>query len=476
MAAANLGNIEAAQLLLDWGATINARNQLGKTALDIAAGNDKWRVYELLRSYYAMTAAELGMQSPVAQLKTPSAPPRATGTGSKYAPLAVKEIDDAARDGDVAKITALLKSNPDLVFSRDSDGDTPLIWAAVKDHWGAVKVLLAYGADVNARNKEGMTPLLYAAMSRYPEAVAFLLVNKAEVNVKNHDGFTPLHEMASGGRRDMVELLLASNADVNAKTKDGDTPLHSAMRYEREQVLGSLLAGGANVNARDNDGLTPLHTAVAVQQGHRQGDEKAMEWLLAHGADVNAKTNKAMTPLHYAALNGWYAAAQLLLDHGADVNARNNKGSTPLRMADENYHPEIVKLLLANNANPRAVGTAAVPKILYPAQVFLSKGTGRFQWTTTFKEVGGKAGYRVSSRGQIVDPLGQRWANPGGNDIRRGEVVVPAGGNGSDAYWVSGDFCGGHANFYWSGHDVSGNPIELRESVDLKCEPKKPTH
>ena len=36
------------------------------------------------------------------------------------------EIHDAAKAGDLAKVKTLLKDNPDLVFSKDSYGRTPL--------------------------------------------------------------------------------------------------------------------------------------------------------------------------------------------------------------------------------------------------------------------------------------------------------------------------------------------------------------
>ncbi len=39
-------------------------------------------------------------------------------------------IHDAARNGDLEKVRALLKDNPDLVFSKDDNGKTPLHMAA----------------------------------------------------------------------------------------------------------------------------------------------------------------------------------------------------------------------------------------------------------------------------------------------------------------------------------------------------------
>ena len=40
------------------------------------------------------------------------------------------EIHDAAAAGDLERVKALLKDNPDLVFSKDSGGQTPLHGAA----------------------------------------------------------------------------------------------------------------------------------------------------------------------------------------------------------------------------------------------------------------------------------------------------------------------------------------------------------
>src|SRR5262249_29920982 len=61
-------------------------------------------------------------------------------------------IHDAARKGDQAKAVALLKQNPELVFSRDKFGNTPLHVAALHNQSAVAALLLANGADPNARN------------------------------------------------------------------------------------------------------------------------------------------------------------------------------------------------------------------------------------------------------------------------------------------------------------------------------------
>jgi 26S proteasome non-ATPase regulatory subunit 10 len=52
------------------------------------------------------------------------------------------EIHDAAQDGDLAKVQALLRQNPSLISSKDNNGATPLHMAASGGHKDIVNVLL----------------------------------------------------------------------------------------------------------------------------------------------------------------------------------------------------------------------------------------------------------------------------------------------------------------------------------------------
>ena len=84
------------------------------------------------------------------------------------------EIHDAAQDGALRKVKALLKDDPDLVFSRDRGGMTPLHWAEQEGHKDMAELLLANKAEVNAKDKNGWTPLHYAAAYGYTEASELL--------------------------------------------------------------------------------------------------------------------------------------------------------------------------------------------------------------------------------------------------------------------------------------------------------------
>jgi len=110
-------------------------------------------------------------------------------------------------------------------------------------HRDVAELLLASKADVNAKDSNGDTPLLYAAGEEHKDVAELLLANKADVNARNSNGWTPLHEAAMDGQKDMVELLLAHGADINARNNRGETALHmvSALATDSRYKLGTEL-------------------------------------------------------------------------------------------------------------------------------------------------------------------------------------------------------------------------------------------
>lgn len=207
------------------------------------------------------------------------------------------EIHDAARDGDLGKIKALLKNNPDLVFRKDDMGMTPLLWAAANDHKEVVEFLLANKAEINAKENNFIGPAALAAALGQPNFKS---------DAKENRGLTPLGAAAVFGHRDIAELLLANKADVNAKDNEGMTPLHWAVALYHKDVAAVLLSHGADVNARDSEGTAPLHWAAVA--GHKD----LVELLLANDAYVNVKDNQGRTPLNYTEQNDNKSIAALL--------------------------------------------------------------------------------------------------------------------------------------------------------------------
>lgn len=163
-----------------------------------------------------------------------------------------------------ASVRLLMERGANVNVS-DHDGDTALHTAADQKDVGIVQLLLARDARVNARDSEGVVPLHNAAFKGQTDIVGLLLAHRGAVDVRDNNGSAPLHYAARGGSRDCVAALILRGAQMNMKDGDGDTPLSIAVRYSRADCVRSLLAGGALVNTKNNAGQTPLAYALASQ-------------------------------------------------------------------------------------------------------------------------------------------------------------------------------------------------------------------
>ncbi len=149
---------------------------------------------------------------------------------------------EAVRKGDKAAVEVLLAKGAD-VNAKDQFGDTPLHAVLMKDDWDdthkdIVTLLLAKGADVNSKDRNNKTPLHWAACGGTKVIVVLLLGNGANLNATNDAGTTPLHEAARCGKKDIVELFLTKRADINAKDMYGDTPLNTSTKEAARLVAG----------------------------------------------------------------------------------------------------------------------------------------------------------------------------------------------------------------------------------------------
>ena len=230
------------------------------------------------------------------------------------------------------------------------------------------EMLLAAGADVDARNEFGKTPLDYAVrFNDSAEVVHLLIAAGAEVNTRDLEGNTPLHSAALEQENPAVfDVLFAAGADVNARNAAGVTPLFvAAGNNANPEVIAIFLGMVSDPRARDDYGRTLLHAAADNEQ------PAVLEMLLATGLDVNARTAAGVTALHLAALSsGWQeterllptmlsytspAVIEVLLAAGARVEARDIGGGTPLHWAAaESRNPAVIEALLAAGADTNA--------------------------------------------------------------------------------------------------------------------------
>ena len=142
------------------------------------------------------------------------------------------------------EVASLLIERGVPVSRMDSQGNTPLHWAAAAGQLETAKILITKGADVNGTNRFGCTPLLSVARAKAaPEIVELLVSSGARADAVDQSGENALHKLAWFGYPEKnirsAQILLEAGADVNARNRDGKTPLDILLdnRFQNERLV-----------------------------------------------------------------------------------------------------------------------------------------------------------------------------------------------------------------------------------------------
>ncbi|KAL7032252.1 hypothetical protein ACKWTF_007263 [Chironomus riparius] len=136
-------------------------------------------------------------------------------------------------------------STPDINLGDDTNA-TPLILATLGGKLEIVKLLIAKGADVNAKKQGGHSSLQYAVSKNHKGIVQYLIEKGADINILDDRLDTPLHRAASLGRLDIVKILIDKGANLNRQNRELNTPLHLALEDEQLTVGFLLIEAGAD--------------------------------------------------------------------------------------------------------------------------------------------------------------------------------------------------------------------------------------
>ena len=163
LAAARNGDGAGLQRALREGASPDARNRLGETALVIGLKKDDLAL--------ARTMLAAGTDVNIAAVN------------------GITALMAAAYSGRAAIVDALLARGAD-VSAVDRLGKTAMVYAAGQGHEAVVRALLAHGVDANAVYRNDLTALMWAAGYGRDEAVKALLEAGARRDARDNRGKT----------------------------------------------------------------------------------------------------------------------------------------------------------------------------------------------------------------------------------------------------------------------------------------------
>ncbi|GFS93161.1 ankyrin-3 [Nephila pilipes] len=228
--------------------------------------------------------------------------------------------------------------------------------------------LVESGANIHAKCRDGHKPIHLAAVMGFVKIVEFYLDHNIRVNDLNGNNLTLLHIASECGKANVAELLIKRSANINVSDLNGTAPIHLAALNGHIGVLEILIHNGAYYNVKNKLKQTPLqitknesvasllrriemlfmavkNNALLDVQTQLEESAKNSEFCF-----INANCVENETALHYASRKGHVKVTESLLKHKADPNILNKNKSTPLHYAAEFSHFEIVKILLTNGA------------------------------------------------------------------------------------------------------------------------------
>ena len=293
-AAVGLDHEEAVKLLLGHGADPNLTCGNYATALMLAVDNGNEAIIDMLFHYGA----------DVNVIITPSDAEDDDGIITTLQEASVFGSEETIRRM-VAEGGANFIDHPQARFK------TALHSAARSGRDFAVKVLLEFGSDVNARgNGVYATALQAAAFGGHTDVISTLLDAGADINEGDAGKYgSALMTALLCHQTDAVNILLERGADPSFKcvTSPYQYPIQAAAYMDYVDTVQLLCNYGANVNASGGIYHTALQAAAA------DGSPEILEILIAHGAVVNLVGGKYGTALAAAYKDGWYVCIGLLM-------------------------------------------------------------------------------------------------------------------------------------------------------------------
>lgn len=145
-------------------------------------------------------------------------------------------IFDVSRNGSVADITKIHKTNPSSINEKNDQGYTPLILACYNGNEPIVSFLVDKIADINGTSEYG-TPLMAAVVKGKVAITKLLLDKKAKTNIADANGTTALHYATLFKQTQIAKLLVEAGAKYDLKDGNGKSAYDYALINNNKELL-----------------------------------------------------------------------------------------------------------------------------------------------------------------------------------------------------------------------------------------------
>ena len=252
MFAALYSSIDCMQLLIEKGSKVNAKNNLGETAL-------MWSVHDPAKMKLLIQHG--GNVNATAK--------------SGNTPLLI-----AAVGHEKYETVKLLIDKGANALAVNERKENALIRAALFGDTATISLLLNKGIPINALTLDSLTALLNASFNVNTPVVIQLLERGADPDLIGAFGLTALSSAVTFNDHESVKAILKKTKKIDWKGARGITPLMWAVYNEHDnvEIIKALLGKGADVNIKADDGSTALSWAL------KKGNTETVALLKKAGA------------------------------------------------------------------------------------------------------------------------------------------------------------------------------------------------
>jgi ankyrin repeat protein len=220
-------------------------------------------------------------------------------------------------------INKLESINSNVLKSKNNDGNTPLMYAILKDKIDIAKLLIDKGCNLDMQNNDGDTALMLSV--KYSKDIPKLLIESGcNLNLQDKAGNTPLMISILRWRVDIARLLIENDCDLNLQNSRDYTALMFAVGFNDINTTKLLIENErCDLNKKNKDKDTALMIAIKYK------NIEIAQLLINKSNNNKNDVLKLLDEKGYTLKNG------IIFDKIININLSQNKNGIALKNKNE---------------------------------------------------------------------------------------------------------------------------------------------